>query len=74
MDGWMDGCTDGQNMVMLEICNVCINFLFHWTLSIQRAKGFPTPVWGTSLSTLRLRRLGNEMKSESATLAQGSSS
>ena len=81
LDGWMYGWMYRRTeygwvlyLDMLEMCNVCINFLFHWTLSIQRAKGFPTPVWGTSLSTLRLRRLGNEMKSESATLAQGSSS
>lgn len=73
LDGWMDGWMYRRTeygwvlyLDMLEICNVCIHFLFHWTLSIQRAKGFPTPVWGTSLSTLRLRRLGNEMKSESA--------
>lgn len=56
------------------MCNVCINILFHCTLSIQRVKGFPTPVWGTSPSTVRLRSLGKKMKSKSATLPQGSSS
>ena len=68
MNEWMDGTWLGF------MRNVCINILFHCTLSVQRVKGFPTPVWGTSPSTLRLRSLGKKMKSKSATLPQGSSS
>ena len=76
VDGWMNG---GMNEWMdgtwlSFMCNVCINILFHCTLGIQRVKGFPTPVWGTSPSTLRLRSLGINIKFKSATLPQGSSS
>lgn len=68
MNEWMDGTWLGF------MCNVCINILFHCPLSIQRVKGFPTPVLGTYPSTLRLRSLVKKMKSKSATLRQGSSS
>lgn len=69
MDGWMDETYLGfVHLDMLEMCNMLTPLQVKFEHS--KDNDFPIPVGGIFPSTLRLKRLGNRMKSKSAILTQ----